>query len=279
MTPDLYLLLIERFPSTFGSLLESVRTPELCLKAVSLAGTNLRYVTNKTQELCSIAMRQSSNAFQYIPVEFRDEEVYYLAVKHSTVSLNDIPVNRRSKRMCLSSVKNNTSSIQYVPERRKTAEFYTEVFEHNKNIFKYMPNEMKTEEVCMKALKANYGFIEFIPKEQQTDNICLSILSDPYNHNLIKLITSDSPVVQKKMKRLDEREKKMKKMFRGGFYMHSKHDPWGMPPFDMFMEPVLEYVYDCEDKIEDLSDMVESLKKEMDELKKLIPRPREAHEG
>jgi hypothetical protein len=280
MTPDLYQIIVERFPSSFGSLPNEVRTPELCEKAVSLSGTNLRYVTNKTQELCCTAMRQTSNSYQYIPVEFRNEEINYLAVKNGTVLLSDIPQNKRSKRMCLSAVKRQSNYIEHVPERHKIPEFYLEVFEHNHNIFKLMPKDLMTEDICLKALRNSPEFLDFIPKEKQTDKICLDFLSNPYNQRYTKYILSDSPAVKKKIERINNRDKKYKQMFGrhghgGGFY-----DAWGMPPMmEMIVDPVFDYVYDCEDKIEDLTDTVETLKKELDELKKLIPRPTESHEG
>jgi hypothetical protein len=282
MTPELYSLLIERFPSSFADLPESAKTPELCLQAVTRQGTNLRHISNKTQDLCVTALRTSYNAFQYIPEEFRNEEVYYLAIKAGSIYLKDVPTNRRSRRMCLSAVKQQSANFEHVPDRYRTNQFYTDVFENNKNIFKYMPNELKTEDVCLRVLREDCKFIEFIPKDLQTDNICLQVLSHPYNREYLRFITTDSPVIQKKIKRMADRDKKMERMFRHGHFHGRGRDRdgfFGFPPFEMFTEPIMEYVSECEDKIDELTDMVESIKKEMDEMKKLIPNKTEVHEG
>lgn len=256
---------------------EEFKTLENCKKAVTKYGCNLQYITNKTQELCLIAMKNTYDAFPHIPIELRNEEIYYLAVKGG-VSLKDIPRNRISKRMCLTSVKAQSCNIQNVPDRYKTPELYLEVFESNKNIFKYMPKNLMTEDLCVRALESDINFIEFVPKELQTDKICLKILSHRRYYEFLKFITSDSEVIKKKVEKLNNKEKRYKEIFRG-CHMGRGFMDWGMPPLEMITEPIMDYVSECEDKIDTLTSEVETIKKELDELKKLIPRPTETHEA
>jgi len=276
MTPELATYIVEREIHAFKFIPDEFKTPELSLKAVTLSGRNLEFVPNKTQEICTMANNQSSSAFQFVPIEFRDEEVYYKAIQNGSIQLKDIPVNNISKRMCLTSVKQQSTTIDSVPKKYKTLEFYLEVFESNKNIFKNIPKEILTDNICTRALNSSLEFIRYIPKELQTDKMCLMVLSNPRNLNLVNYILSDSDVVKKKIKRLTDREAKMKKMYhmmdRGGYGGHG----FGFHPMmmDMMMDdPIFDYIDDCEEKIENLSEQVDILKKQMEDLMKVVTPP------
>jgi hypothetical protein len=106
------------------------------------------------------------------------------------------------------------------------------------------------------------------------------VLSNPRNLNLVNHILSDSEVVKKKIKRMTDRENKMKKMYH--MMDHGGHGGFGFggrgfyPPMmmDMMMDdPIFDYIDDCEEKIESLSEQVDILKKQMEDLMKVVTPP------
>ena len=180
--------------------------------------------------------------------------------------------------MCLTAVKQQSTNIESVPKKYKTPEFYLEVFETNKNILKFIPKEMLTDDICTKALNSSLQFIQYIPKELQSDKLCLMILSNPRNLDIVKYILSDSEVVKKKIKRLTDRENKMKKMYHmmdhGGFGFGGGRGFYPPMMMDMMMDdPIFDYIDDCEEKIESLSEQVDILKKQMEDLMKVVTPP------
>jgi len=77
---------LKQNPMVFQNFTESEKTPEMCLLAVSLLGSNIRYIENQSPEICLAAVRQNGNALKW--VKEQTLELCIEAVKHNRLALN-----------------------------------------------------------------------------------------------------------------------------------------------------------------------------------------------
>lgn len=83
---------------------------EYCKKAVKEDGMYLKYVTNQTEEICEIAIKNVIDAFEY--VEYKTDHLYKIAVEDNGMLLEFI--EDQTEEICELAVKNNPRAIDFI---------------------------------------------------------------------------------------------------------------------------------------------------------------------
>jgi hypothetical protein len=156
------------------------RTPEMCLEAVKTDFKALQYIVDQTEEMCLIAVKANSfelgNFFtEHIKgknIVFDYEinrdirfDTYYEPRNHI---LSD--VKNQTEKICLEAVKYYGLSLQHV--KNKTHEICMVAVNNIGHAIAFVENQ--TEDICLAAVN-NCGFaIRFIKKDNRSEEICLA---------------------------------------------------------------------------------------------------------
>lgn len=103
-------------------------------------GLYLNYINNKTYELCKIAVENNCNAIDYVPDEFKTEELYNILLNTDYVHL----------------------VLDKIPKKYITYDLYKKIVKRSITILKNIPTEFKTPELLNIALNTSAYAIEYI---------------------------------------------------------------------------------------------------------------------
>jgi hypothetical protein len=154
------------------------KTPELCLLAVQKDGDNLLYVEDQTDEICLEAVKQNGMALRY--VINKTYEICLEAVKQNGTAL--LYIDDQTEEMCLTAVTTNGTSLKYV--KNQTNEICIAAIHQWNNAYRdiknptyeittfavtqcgiYVPNECTDEKLLKLAIKTSpYMYSSVIPQ-------------------------------------------------------------------------------------------------------------------
>ena len=117
--PGLCLAAVRLNPEALGDVVDSMRTRNLCLEAVSLSGLVLRFVPEAVMdvEICLAAVENNPFALKYVPQDFLDKRVCLAAVRRAGEVLSFVPWGMRDREICLAAVMQNPNALMLVPEQ------------------------------------------------------------------------------------------------------------------------------------------------------------------
>jgi hypothetical protein len=186
--------------------------PEFCLAAVERCEGASDFVNirldkmddaYKTAEICLLAIKQNSNAFEYVPeacwqdrnfclkalsTPLDDDQVDFIcgfitdwtseeALLHASYEGRIIKhIKNLTVEICLAAVQENGHALEYVPEDLKTPELCLAAVQKHGRTLEYVPEDLKTPEIYLAAMTYNADAFLKIPMEMRTREICLIAL-------------------------------------------------------------------------------------------------------
>jgi hypothetical protein len=75
------------------------------LSAVQRDGLNLRFIRDKTDDICRAALAQNGLALQFIPEAQRYTEFCEIAVQQCSAAFQFVPLDKRTLSICQSALK------------------------------------------------------------------------------------------------------------------------------------------------------------------------------
>lgn len=95
-------------------------TDVIC-KSNLLNGLGLQYIplSNKTYEICMMAVRKRGYNLEYVPDIYKTMEICEMAVIENAFALEFVPEKYKTKKLCKIAIDNKALSIQYVPTKIK----------------------------------------------------------------------------------------------------------------------------------------------------------------
>ena len=183
---DWKIKFVEEFPHLFKFIVD--KTEELCKIAVVKDKSALRIVPTEliTPELCWLAVENDRSAIASVPDELKTPELSRLAVEKYGLMLYHIPENMITPEMCRLAVENDGWALQYVPDQLKTPEMCLSAVK-NGPVFRFVPKELRTQEICKLvyepmlkcpefcrlAVEKNGLGLQLIPEDLKTPELCL----------------------------------------------------------------------------------------------------------
>jgi hypothetical protein len=124
------------------------------------------------EPILSFALRQNSWALEYVPVEFRTDEMCGIAVAHNGNALMYVPEKFRTEEMCRIAVEQDGVALFLVPEKRCTEEIFRIAVAQDGFALEYVPDALRSEVVCRIAVAQDGRSLAYVPKKLRTDDIC-----------------------------------------------------------------------------------------------------------
>ena len=184
-----------------------IKYNDLISMAVQLNGNTIKYIKNKTHELCLSAVIQNEQSFKYIGDIYNDVTLIALAKDGALLKY----VKNKTHDLCLLAVSNNGSAICFVEDqtdeicklaikkggplyeiRNITLELAMLAVEVNGEHIEFVQRELITMDMCITAAKNGLTTIEAVPDEFITDELyeCMLPLAPYY------VIDMDNPKEQ-----------------------------------------------------------------------------------
>lgn len=174
---------------------------------------NFRFLPEKykTKFVCKQAFKKDPMAFEYIPKDKQNEEMYKIIDEKKIYKLiKNMPDDKKTQELCNKAFKQSNYNIEYIPKDKLTEEILLDVAKNNKYLIKYIPlemrtakfwqeyissggslsevqNNLKTPELCKLSVENNINNIAYVPDYQKTDEICKIVMSKDY-FDLMKYI-------------------------------------------------------------------------------------------
>ena len=143
--------------------------------------------SQKTREICMLALEQDYRYFKFICPEFQTEEICIQTLKRASLTY----------------IEEVFSAIQ-----NKTHEICLTAIDIWGLVIKIIPHDKITEEYCLRALKQESYALKFIDKDYQTEEMCLIAVSkNPCTIKYAKHLTD--AVIDAGRKSLEEALKKL----------------------------------------------------------------------
>ena len=95
-------------------------------------------ITDITHDLCLELVKEDMDAINYIPEQFRTEELWRIAITNCGYWLKELPSELMSEEFCLLAVKSYGRAIEYVPEQFKTKELFFAAVRQDSRAFKHV---------------------------------------------------------------------------------------------------------------------------------------------
>jgi hypothetical protein len=132
---------------------EHLKTPRVCLAAVTNYGGALEYVPEnfKTSELCQAAVSSFGGALEYVPEHFVTPELCLTAVAQDTYAITSVPENFKTPEFYMAAVSKNGEALEHVPENLKTLEICRAAVMQDGSALQYVPIKMKKMLVYLKS--------------------------------------------------------------------------------------------------------------------------------
>lgn len=163
-TPELLLAAIKNNCEAIKVIKPSEQTLELCLFCVKHNPMVLRYIANKTDEICKVALALDGRAIQYI--DHPTDEFCKLAIKSNWHALQYI-INP-SKELCELALSINKDASKYI---YRTVQYRTEPINTITDNKRETKNENITPKVDDKPEQTSMQYIVQIPAEKYTDKL------------------------------------------------------------------------------------------------------------
>ena len=170
---ELAKIIVSYDSSLFEKILNTYKTPELCMMAVKDNGYLIRFVPEKkfTYELCEIAENSNFNFLGFIPKESIDRKICIIAINNCPNAIGSVPKNLLDEEMCEIAVKKDPVAFCYVPNEFKTDKLCDLALESSTYVINCFPKHKQTNELYEKIVRKNGFDIIYIPSEFKTMRI------------------------------------------------------------------------------------------------------------
>jgi hypothetical protein len=130
----------------FNLLSDTEKTPEICLIAVKKDASLFKDIPDhlKTQEICKYALQWGSN-LEFVPEQFKTQEICILAAQNGSSALKFVPEQFKSKDLCVTALlkaKNEDKIDKLYKKIRDESYASTDYFDI---ALEYVPTEIKEE--------------------------------------------------------------------------------------------------------------------------------------
>lgn len=196
-TYDMYLSAVNNTGTALSYIPESNQTVELCEIAVKNCGSALLYCADKfkTRQLCRNAVKSKnihSNILNFIPPDFKTEEMYDDLVTSSGAHFKYLPIDQRTRARCELSFKNLDKGgrcifLNEYPEQWVTYEMCMHFFKVKScdTYVNFIPETHRCQELYDTLIKHNknpHVVLDFMPEKYVTDEFLTHVLNNPYFH-------------------------------------------------------------------------------------------------
>jgi hypothetical protein len=174
LTPKVCRMAIRRSYGALSFIPEHLQTENMCLLAFRQhvdKCSPLKYIINKTDKLCNIAVKLDGMALEYVPDELKTVILCKIAMTKTGMALQYVPDELKTPELCEIAVKNNGMALQYVPNELKTITLCKYAVDRCAMAIKYVPDEMKTRYICETAVTNNGFAVDYVPKNLITNKI------------------------------------------------------------------------------------------------------------
>jgi hypothetical protein len=154
---------------------------EFCKKLVKTDPCNIRYVKNKSHEICKLAVESNAYAIDYLNQKCQTDEICMLAIKtylNSFVNIRNKTlelcnyvlvrdglllryIKNQTEEMCELAIKNNPSAFEFV--KNKTPKLCNMAISKDGNLIRFV--KIQTQEICQIAVRQNKDSIQFVNKK------------------------------------------------------------------------------------------------------------------
>ena len=184
-TPEYFISKIKKDVEVFKLIPYELKTPQVCLAAVSIERKTtinfqnfffaLDYVPYelRTEEICKIAVTKEYSNYYYVPYQYKTEEINLIFMKKDRFGFLRIPEKARTKKLCEIALQDEPYLIKGVPEKYLTPDMCKNAVKRNANVLKEIPDGYKTYELCLAAVKSNADLLTYVPKKMMIDEIKL----------------------------------------------------------------------------------------------------------
>ena len=202
--PDVIMIALKKDISLFGSVKNI--TYEIATYAVQKDGTLLLFVPPELidEPLCLLAFKQNPASIEFIPDQFKTEEMVLQAVQHNGNLLQFVPYHLKNPSLFESAFQQTPTAIKFIfPDTFKTEEMSKIAVQHDGTLLGYVPHKYKTEELCELAVDQNYKAASSIPSSllpkmlrkliHKNKNVILYIPNSFLNKSLIEEVLESNP--------------------------------------------------------------------------------------
>lgn len=140
-----------------GRVPERLRDREICLQAVKLSGSNLKFVPEqvKDYEMCLCAAESSFSSAPFIPHEYFTPEVCLALTRKSVYGFEHIPKDCLTTECCLQAIKHTLVT--------------------GETVFSLIPPHLLTQEICDIAVSENVWDYSIVPEQFVTEDMLVYV--------------------------------------------------------------------------------------------------------
>jgi hypothetical protein len=120
-----------------------------------------------TREMCEQCIKNYGNMLNYIPEQYRDEQLYLLATKNCAWALEHIPQDKITREMCknaLESPSNSSISISSIPTHLFDKELCELIITIHPQHIATIPISQCDYNLYARAIEADESTIAFVPR-------------------------------------------------------------------------------------------------------------------
>ena len=159
---------------------------EFWLNMVSRNHKMFKYVKNKSEDICILAVKQNGYALKYVPYNLITNEMCMSAVQQNGTALEYVPNNFITNEICIAAVQKDAWALKYVKEQ--TPEICLLAIKENGGVLQHVKDQ--TEELCALAIKENYYAFKYV--REQTEELCkLAVQEDGFMLEYVKTQTPE----------------------------------------------------------------------------------------
>jgi len=167
--------------SGYECILEEDCPYEKKIEAILTKPAFLRFITNKTLELCKLAIQNDPFSIYYIPEEHKNYEMCMTVVQDNGCLLQCVPNKHKTLELCTNAVKNNRSALNFVPKEHMSYELCKIAVQKKcYDALKFVPKEFINYELCIISIQ-NGGSLNYIPKEFIDYELCMIAIKNKGN--------------------------------------------------------------------------------------------------
>lgn len=175
------LAIVENNPERFRYFDVIYKTPDVCLKAVTLDALLIDSVPeeNMTEELLNLAIDSKPKAILLVPFTRLTRRLYLRAVSLKGILLRDLPTEfSLTAAMCLAAVKQNGLAYKLCPNHFRTNDLALAAVSQNGLALDLVNETDMNFEVCMAAVKSNPKAFVYIPEKMENFELCMEAVKN-----------------------------------------------------------------------------------------------------
>ena len=126
----------------------------------------------KTEELYKTTCKKNGEALEYMPESFISRELCKIACEQYGWLLKDVPVNLMDEALCKIACEQNGLALRHVPESFISRELCKIACEQYGWALKEVPRNLIDEALCKIACEQNGTALEYVPEKLRVEPLC-----------------------------------------------------------------------------------------------------------